>query len=691
MTEFEDASFSVRDWINDACRKKPAGEALDKYLTQLETKLQLKCEDVEKEIETCAVQLAREIPHVLTSTAQIKNEVFQLQSTVSDTAAKLKTRSLAAQSVIGGIKEIHHIKSNMQSACSSLKEAAELSELFVRVDAVFNTGDIFAMAKIMTTIHHSLKFVGNVPEFESGKRKIKALEETLISSIKSQLLPAISQRQDEAVVKLCDTLVSLNAFSTMKESFVSVKRKELDPEIKHLLDFLSDPLANEISVRESVREWYHLILRKLNEEFEWCVRLFPTHGLNLLVSFLIDTIGRLNHSLEEALVKLASIEGTISVQKTTFEFLLAINEILPSSLQNDAIKKLTLEPIEKQVETSVQIERSNLNRILNQLDLASPGGVQLIKLATEMEFCLTKFVSILTSSLREIRTGVLPAKMETFVDEGNNISILQLLKIGLDLIELLSSFQEKLRVTSIKVLVELSHDRDGLDVYTIAQERLMASDRTPMSEFLRQLKEQDWIQLDGVHKAIDGFRASVEALVFDIFMHKPRSLFKGFGSMTEWSKTTQGDSQDSITLPQFSTYPLQYITSLGEYLMMVPQQLESMVSTDLNLDDDRLEKEEEMASFLLTKIINGATELCADEILGIPYLSSLGAAQLNCDLQYFSNVLSAMGSTFSSPLASVHEAVKTPNDELRRRIQDGKMESNQLFIFKSIEKIKTSK
>jgi len=50
-----------------------------------------------------------------------------------------------------------------------------LSELFVRVDTVFNTGDIFAMAKIMTTIHHSLKLVGNVPEFESGKRRMKVI------------------------------------------------------------------------------------------------------------------------------------------------------------------------------------------------------------------------------------------------------------------------------------------------------------------------------------------------------------------------------------------------------------------------------------------------------------------------------------------------------------------------------------
>ena len=49
-----------------------------------------------------------------------------------------------------------------------------MSELFVRVDAVFGSGDIFAMAKMMSTMRQSLKLVGNVPEFKSGKEKLKA-------------------------------------------------------------------------------------------------------------------------------------------------------------------------------------------------------------------------------------------------------------------------------------------------------------------------------------------------------------------------------------------------------------------------------------------------------------------------------------------------------------------------------------
>lgn len=100
-----------------------------------------------------------------------------------------------------------------------------------------------------------------------------------------------------------------------------------------------------------------------------CVRLFPTHGLDLIHSLLLDSIERLNNSLNETLMKFASIELTTSVQKTSFEFLSSINEVLSSSLQNNAIKKSTFEPIENQVKKSVQIERSNLNRLINQLDL----------------------------------------------------------------------------------------------------------------------------------------------------------------------------------------------------------------------------------------------------------------------------------------------------------------------------------
>ena len=74
--------------------------------------------------------------------------------------------------------------------------------------------------------------------------------------------------------------------------------------------------------------------------------------------------------------------------------------------------------------------------------------------------------------------------------------------------------------------------------------------------------------------------------------------------MPDWNKEEHSESSD-LPLPQFSAYPLHYVSALGEYLMMVPQQLEALVSTEAEIDGDQMleqEAEEEMASVLFTKV-----------------------------------------------------------------------------------------
>lgn len=70
--------------------------------------------------------------------------------------------------------------------------------------------------------------------------------------------------------------------------------------------------------------------------------------------------------------------------------------------------------------------------------------------------------------------------------------------------------------------------------------------------------------------------------------------------MSEWTKVESGSSL-GIPLPQFSAYPLHYVSAFGEYIMLVPQQLEGLVSTDTETDNQILDQEEQMASTLLTK------------------------------------------------------------------------------------------
>lgn len=54
-----------------------------------------------------------------------------------------------------------------------IQEATELSDLFVKVDAVFAQGNVVEMAEVLSTMRRSLALVGDVPEFKGGKEKIK--------------------------------------------------------------------------------------------------------------------------------------------------------------------------------------------------------------------------------------------------------------------------------------------------------------------------------------------------------------------------------------------------------------------------------------------------------------------------------------------------------------------------------------
>ena len=70
--------------------------------------------------------------------------------------------------------------------------------------------------------------------------------------------------------------------------------------------------------------------------------------------------------------------------------------------------------------------------------------------------------------------------------------------------------------------------------------------------------------------------------------------------MREWQAV--GDA-GGLPLPQFNAYPLQYITSSGEYLMMLPQQLEALVGGEDDTDSDTRDNQEgELAGLWLDKV-----------------------------------------------------------------------------------------
>ena len=87
-------------------------------------------------------------------------------------------------------------------------------------------------------------------------------------------------------------------------------------------------------------------------------------------------------------------------------------------------------------------------------------------------------------------------------------------------------------------------------------------------------------------------------------------------------------------------------------------------------------------------MIVGSAELYADEILALKRISSSGGRQLTCDLQYFSNVLSAMGLGLPDPLSTAYEAIQTPSEQLQSRTETHSAESNARLIFQTMAKMR---
>lgn len=69
------------------------------------------------------------------------------------------------------------------------------------------------------------------------------------------------------------------------------------------------------------------------------------------------------------------------------------------------------------------------------------------------------------------------------------------------------------------------------------------------------------------------FSDTVNELVYDVLISKVRQRLADVARMPVWSSV---EEHSTLPLPSFSAYPQAYVTSVGEYLLTLPQQLEPL-------------------------------------------------------------------------------------------------------------------
>lgn len=188
-----------------------------------------------------------------------------------------------------------------------------------------------------------------------------------------------------------------------------------------------------------------------------------------------------------------------------------------------------------------------------------------------------------------------------------------------------------------------------------------------LSSLLEQAKDTGFHALAHTSARVASFNEAVNELVYDVLIAKVRSKFLDVAQMTVWGAE---EEENAFDLPNFSAYASPYITSIGEYLLTLPQQLEPVMmgggGSGLITDttDENTEETQFFATEWMFKVAEGATSLYIEQLRGIQFLSDRGARQLAADIDYLCKVLSALSMQVPPILATFQTCLSTSKDKL---------------------------
>ncbi|KAF7148874.1 hypothetical protein RHSIM_Rhsim03G0167200 [Rhododendron simsii] len=200
----------------------------------------------------------------------------------------------------------------------------------------------------------------------------------------------------------------------------------------------------------------------------------------------------------------------------------------------------------------------------------------------------------------------------------------------------------------------------ALDVATV---RLLDAPEKARKLFslLEQSKDPRFHALPLASQRVAAFAEKVNELVYDVLISKVRQRLSDVSRLPIWSSVEETSAHP---LPSFSAYPQSYVTSVGEYLLTLPQQLEPLAegisNSDANVDEAQF-----FATEWMFKVAEGATALYTEQLRGIQYITDRGALQLSADIDYLSNVLSALSMPIPTILATFQTCLSTPREQLK--------------------------
>lgn len=493
---------------------------------------------------------------------------------------------------------------------------------------------------------------------------------------------------------LTDTMATIGA------SFISrinLATGEVLPETKTLNKGLLDILSGDIKIQSKHLEAL-IELHNMTETFARNIQhLFSESNVQILV----DSMKAVYSPYEPFKQKYGQMERRIlSAEISGVDLRGAVTRGVGA--QGIELSE-TVRRMEESVPVVILLLEASVERCISLT-----GGSEADELVLALDDVMLEYISSLQEILKSLRSvsgveegtgpekkeGVHGSRKSDLISNEEEWSMvqgaLQILTVADCLTSRSSVFEASLRATLARISTSLSIsvfgsslDRDhshravddesgklsiagraGLDVATL---RLLDIPEKAKKLFnlLEQSKDPRFHALPVASQRVAAFADTVNELVYDVLISKVRQRLSDVSRLPIWSAV---EEQSAFNLPSFSAYPQSYVTSVGEYLLTLPQQLEPLAegisSTDANTDEAQF-----FATEWMFKVAEGATALYTEQLRGINHVTDRGAQQLSVDIEYLSNVLSALSMPIPSVLATFQTCLSTPREQLKDLVQ----------------------
>eukprot|EP00198_Chlamydomonas_reinhardtii_P012600 XP_001701937.1 component of oligomeric golgi complex 7 [Chlamydomonas reinhardtii] len=689
---FGEDGFDPISWINNACNNKATDEPLEKFLAELEMRLQLNAEDIEATLSDNSAQAMRRIPFAIQEIYRLQGDIQGMQDQVQVLAGSVQRDATDARGSVEHISQLHLVKANMENACNSLKEATELSGLFVKVEEVFAAGDLPKVAEILASMRRSLSLVGDVPEFRAGRQKLRALEDRLqtqVHALWEEVAAAGAAAPEGAASWLATFLSRLLALLEAEARWAAAV---LPGQAAALLGALCLSVFTKIS--KAARD-----------------RLAPVTHIAPLAGFAreVGGFGRALHELlrdvetgrrrEVIALVYAPLEDKVAAYGELEAAQLAADlraALPPAAAAAAAAAGDEAEGAVSRLATSIRPAFAALHAAVERCN-ALTGGSEVRALLKAVDGELAAYLAALQSAVsglgakHKARAAAGAAGGASAAEDGEDIAnVLQLIKVGRELSAAVGRLEAALRtavaaaVSRLQALVSGAAPAAAAAAAAAASGTPFASSSAPsggaaglsgaaeadpvalrlvagrgerLAKLMKLgsgLSDPRFMVLPGSVGALDSFSATVQSTVFDVLLARVASLLASLPVLPEWRKGAEGSAHPAAPLPSFNTYPLPYVTAIGDHLMAMPQQLEVLMG---DTGDDTsataaaggadasgggAAEWEELAAEWLDKAVSGAAAMYADAIFKIGDLGQQGGCQLATDVEYFVNVMGAL-------------------------------------------------